>query len=467
MRLQFLGANRQVTGSRYRLDAGGLTLLIDCGMYQERCCLERNWEDSPVEPGRIDRLLLTHAHLDHCGLIPKLVREGYRNAILATPPSIDLARVVMEDAARIQEEDAEHKKRRHKREGRKGPHPLVPLYTAEDAHAAGALFQQVQYGKPMSLSDDVAVTWHDAGHILGSAMLEITAREGGEPKRIIFSGDVGEWDSPLMRDPTTFPQADYIIMESTYGDQDHADDGDVPEKLARIVNETVERGGNVVIPTFAIDRAQDLLYYFSRLVSENRIPHLGVSLDSPMAINATTIYKTYKYLLDEETKSFLDAGKHPFQFPGLHMARTRAESQRINSMSGSRIIMAGSGMCTGGRIKYHLRRNIDREDSTILFVGYQAAHTLGRHIVGGAKEVRIHGRTYPVRARIERMYGLSAHADRSGLMRWLGGFRSPPKKLFLTHGDEDVSESLAARVAQQLGWKVRVPEYEEAADLSQ
>ena len=465
MRLQFLGANRQVTGSRYRLDVGGLTLLIDCGMYQERCCLERNWEDSPVDPGAIDRLLLTHAHLDHCGLIPKLVREGYGGRILATPPTIDLARIVMEDAARIQEEDAEHKKRRHKREGRTGPHPLVPLYTAEDAHAAGALLQQVQYGKPIALSDDVTVTWHDAGHILGSAMLEISAREDGELKRIIFSGDVGEWDSPLMRDPTTFPHADYIVMESTYGDQDHADDGDVPDKLARIVNETVERGGNLVIPTFAIDRAQDLLYYFSRLVGENRIPHLGVSLDSPMAINATTIYKTYKYLLDEETKSFLEAGKHPFQFPGLHLARTREESQRINSMSGSRIIMAGSGMCTGGRIKYHLRRNIDREESTILFVGYQAGHTLGRHIVDGAKEVHIHGRMYPVRARIERMYGLSAHADRSGLMRWLGGFRSPPKKLFLTHGDEDVSESLASHVSGQLNWDVLVPEYEQIIEL--
>jgi metallo-beta-lactamase family protein len=466
MRLQFLGANRQVTGSRYRLDVGDLTLLIDCGMYQERSCLHRNWEPSPVEPHAIHRLLLTHAHLDHCGLIPKLVGEGYANPILATPPTIDLARIVMEDAAHIQEEDAEHKRKRHQREGRKGPHPVVPLYTAENAHAAGALFRQAQYGRPVELNDGVAVTWHDAGHILGSAMLEIFARENGRSKRIIFSGDVGEWESPLMRDPATFEQADYIIMESTYGDRDHADDGDVQEKLARIVNETAGRGGNLIIPTFAIDRAQDLLYYFSQLAGAGRIPHLGVSLDSPMAIDATTIYKTYKYLMDEETQSFVESGKHPFQFAGLHFARTRDESKRINSMDGPRIIMAGSGMCTGGRIKYHLRQNIERPESTILFVGYQAEHTLGRQIVSGAKEVRIHGRTYPVRARVERIDGLSAHADRSGLLRWLSGFTSRPKKLFLTHGEADVAASLATRIRQDLGWEVDVPEYEQAAKLA-
>ncbi|MDY7107725.1 MAG: MBL fold metallo-hydrolase [Planctomycetota bacterium] len=465
MRLQFLGANKQVTGSRYRLDVGDLTLLIDCGMYQERSCLHRNWEPSPVEPRAIDRLLLTHAHLDHCGLIPKLVGKGYRDPILATPPTIDLARVVMEDAAHIQEEDAAYKRRRHKRENRKGPHPAVPLYTAEDAQAAGGLFRTVQYGKPVDLSEDVTVTWHDAGHILGSAMLEIVARDNGNSKRIIFSGDVGEWDSPLMRDPATFDKADYIIMESTYGDRDHAADGDVSERLTRIVNETVQRGGNLIIPTFAIDRAQDLLYYFSRLAADERIPHLGVSLDSPMAIDATTIYKTYKYLMDEETQSFVASGEHPFQFAGLHFARTRDESRRINSMSDPRIIMAGSGMCTGGRIKYHLRQNIERPESTILFVGYQAEHTLGRHIVSGAKEVRIHGRRYPVRARIERIDGLSAHADRSGLMRWLGGFQSAPRRLFLTHGEADVAASLASHVQDRLGWDVRVPEYEEIADL--
>jgi metallo-beta-lactamase family protein len=459
VKLTFLGANRQVTGSRYLLEAGGMRLLVDCGLFQQREDLHRNWEPSPVPAAAVGHLLLTHAHLDHSGLLPRFVADGYVGPVLTTPASMELARIVLEDAARIQEEDAAYKKRRHQKEGRRGRYPEAPLYTAEDAAAAIRLFERVTYDEPIALNEDVQVRYHDAGHILGSAMIEVLIRQADGVCRIVFSGDIGPWTRPLAHDPSVFEQADYVVMESTYGDRDHEAGEPVPDALARIVNDAVDRGGNIVIPTFAIDRAQAILFHLGQLVRSRRIGRLTIFLDSPMAVDVTTLYKGYRHLLDEEAQRLFDRGEHPFQFPGLHFVRSRDESRAINSIRASCIVLAGSGMCTGGRIKHHLRHNINRPESTILFVGFQARGTLGRRIVDGEAEVRIHGRFHPVNARIEQLNGMSAHADQTDLMRWLGHLGSPPRRLFLTHGEPQASDALAELVRSRLGWNVEVPEY--------
>jgi metallo-beta-lactamase family protein len=447
--------------------SGGLNLLIDCGLYQERKFQPRNWVPLPVDLKSIDFVLLTHAHLDHTGRIPLLTRNGYNKPILATPPTIDLATIVLEDAGYIQEEDAEYKRRRHRREGRKSPHhPIMPLYTQEDAKAAVKFFKRAYYNKPVQLNDSVTVRFGDAGHILGSSVLRVTESVNGNDTTIAFSGDVGQYDSPLMRDPDPVERADYVVMESTYGDRMHKPADDMLTELARIVNETVQRGGHVVIPTFAIDRAQDLLYYISTLVREDRIPDIGIALDSPMAINATTIYKRHRNLFDEETQKRLGAGDNPFHFDGLRFTRTRQESQSLNSLTRSSIIMAGSGMCTGGRIKHHLRNNLERPESTILFVGYQAPGTLGRHIVNRPETVRIHGRYYEVRAHIEQLQGLSAHADQKGLLRWLQSMPAPPKRVFLTHGDLESAQALAGQIHKKCTRETAIPEFEEVVELN-
>jgi metallo-beta-lactamase family protein len=466
MKLRFLGANRQVTGSRYLLEGGGIRLLVDCGLFQEREDLHHNWEPSPVPPGDVDRLLLTHAHLDHSGLLPKFVAEGYAGPVLTTPASMELSRIVLEDAARIQEEDAAHKKRRHEKEGRRGPYPEVPLYTGRDAEIAMRLFERAPYGERVALNGHVDVLYHDAGHILGSAMIEVEVREAGDRRRVIFSGDIGAWDRPLAHDPSVFAEADYVVMESTYGDRDHEAGEPIPDALARIINDAVDRGGNVVIPTFAIDRAQAMLFYLGELVRAGRIPRLTIFVDSPMAVDVTTLYKGYRHLLDEQAQHLFDRGEHPFQFPGLHFVRSSDESRAINSIRSSCIVMAGAGMCTGGRIKHHLRHNISRPESTVLFVGFQARGTLGRQIVDGRTPVRIHGRSYPGRARIEQLFGLSAHADRAGLMRWLGHFTSAPRRLFLTHGEPEASDALANQVRTTLGWDVQVPGFGAEVELA-
>jgi len=466
MKMKFLGANRQVTGSRYLLEAAGLKLLVDCGLFQERAFLERNWESSPVPPDEIDYVLLTHAHLDHSGLIPKLVREGFSNPVITTRASAELVEIVLRDAARLQEEDALFKRKRHQRERRKGPYPEIPLYTMKDAEDALPLLRSASYGESTVLSDPVSVRFCDAGHILGSAMLEVTVRENGQVRRLVFSGDIGQWQKPLVRDPSVFARADYVVMESTYGDRNHQDEGDVEELLCDVVNQTVKAGGNLIIPTFAIERAQELMYYLSRLVWEDRIPHLLIFLDSPMAVNATEVFLRHPECLDEETHQFLESNQHPFAFPGLKLVRTVQESKAINRIRGTCIIMAGSGMCTGGRIKHHLEHHISRPESTILFVGYQARGTLGRQILEGDEEVRIHGRHHRVRARIAEIHGFSAHADQQDLRRWLGNLEAPPRQLFITHGDEDVSRALAEKLQRERNWPVSVPEYQQEWELS-
>jgi metallo-beta-lactamase family protein len=310
------------------------------------------------------------------------------------------------------------------------------------------------------------VLFRDAGHILGSAMLQLDLTEGGSGRSIVFSGDVGQWNKPLVRDPSTFERADYVVMESTYGDRNHGSSGDIEEQLKTVIRATVERGGNVVIPTFAVERAQELMYYISRLVHADAIPDIPVYLDSPMAVDVTRLFDQFRNALDDEARALFRSDHAPLRFPGLHMVQSTDESKAINRVKGPCIIMAASGMCTGGRIKHHLRHNIGRPECTVLFVGHQGRGTLGRQILDGDAHVRIHGQTYRVKAQVTRIEGFSAHADQAGLLRWLAGFRSAPRRLFLTHGEEEVSLHLAEHVRAALGWSVTVPHYLEEIALA-
>jgi len=466
MDIHFLGATRQVTASRFAVGAGGADVLVDCGMFQERPTLERNWEPFPIPPASIQTVLLTHAHLDHCGFIPRFVRDGFAGRILATPATIELARIVLLDSAHIQEEDAAYKKKRHAKEGRKGPFPEVPLYTVQDATASFDRFEPVDYLEPVRLNAAMTARFHDAGHILGSAMITLDLREKAARRTVLFSGDIGQWAKPIVHDPSVFAAADYVLMESTYADRDHEDPGPIEDLLAGVLAEASLRGGNVIIPVFALERAQEILYYIGCLVRDGRVRRVPVFLDSPMAIEATEVFVRYPGLLDPDAQAFLLApGSKPFDFPGLRYTRTVEESKSINDYKAPCVILAGSGMGNAGRIKHHLAHNIGRPECTVLFVGYQAAGTLGRQILDGRKEVRILGQTLEVKARIAQIHGFSGHAGRSGLLRWLDAFDKPPRRLFLTHGEEEAALKLAEELRGK-GWTVEVPEYLESFSLT-
>ncbi|MGQ9576702.1 MAG: MBL fold metallo-hydrolase RNA specificity domain-containing protein [Thermoguttaceae bacterium] len=465
MRLRFLGANRQVTGSRHCLETGQATVLVDCGMFQERDWLDRNWEPSPVPAERISALVLTHAHLDHCGLIPRLVHQGYRGPIFCTPASAELTELILRDAAEIQMEDAAFKKKRHRREGRRGKHPEVPLFTPGDVERALPLFERVPYEQPATAAGGLRLSFHDAGHILGSAIVELEVRSDGRPRRVLFSGDLGQRDKPILRDPVLLEQADFLVMESTYGNRDHPGRGDAESQLAEAIRRTAQRGGNLVIPTFAVERAQELMYHISRLMEAEAIPRLPVFLDSPMAVEATAIFERHRDCYDDQAWQLIQSGRQPLRFPGLSLVRTVEQSKQINHLRQPAIIMASSGMCTHGRIKHHLVHNIARPDCTILFTGYQARGTLGRQILDGNPQVRIHGRYWPVRAQIEELHGLSGHADRGGMLRWLRAFTRPPEHVFLTHGEPESSLAFAEQLRRELGWQASVPQYQDLVEL--
>lgn len=461
IQLSFLGAAQNVTGSRYLVEVNNVRFLVDCGLYQERDLRGRNWEPFSIPPDTIDAVLLTHAHLDHCGLLPKLVREGFKGRIYCTAGTSEIAKIILMDSAKIQQEDAEFKRKRHQREGRKGPYPEVSLYTTDDASGCFPLLSPILYGEPVQIGDGVAATFYDAGHILGSSMIKVMISQNGEKRTILFSGDIGRWDKPILRDPTLFDEADYVLVESTYGDRLHERQETIGNELAGVINATVESGGNVLIPSFALERSQEVLYYLNELLIEDRIPHIVVFVDSPMAVSVTEVFQQHPELFDREMMELIRQGESPFDFPGLTMVRTVDQSKAINYIIGSAMIIAGSGMCTGGRIKYHLVKNISRPESTILFVGYQAVGTLGRQIVNGAKEVRILGQQYPVRAKVTQIHGFSAHADRDELFRWLSSLQKAPKHLFVVHGEAEAAGKFADFLGQRTGWEISVPGYQD------
>ncbi len=461
IKLTFLGAAQSVTGSQYLVEVNNVRFLVDCGLYQERELRIRNWEPFSFSPESLDAVLLTHAHLDHCGLLPKLVREGFYRPIYCTSATAEIAEITLLDSANLQQEDAEFKRRRHEREGRQGPYPEIPLYTTEDANASFPLFSPVEYGKTVEIGEGVEATFHNAGHVLGSSMVRVRVQLNGDERIILFSGDIGRWGQPILQDPTLFEEADHVLVESTYGDRLLPGSEDMASELIEIINATARSGGNIVIPSFALERAQVVLYYLNKFLFEDRIPHLMVFVDSPMTVSITDVVEHHPELFDEEMLELVRQRKSPFDFPGLSLVRTIGESKAINHITGTVIIIAGSGMCTGGRIKHHLVANISRPESTILFVGYQAVGTLGRQIVEGAKEVRILGQYYPVRARVVQLNGFSAHADRDQLLKWLSSLRRPPRRLFITHGEPDISRHFASFVEDKTGWEIAVPAYKE------
>jgi metallo-beta-lactamase family protein len=461
-KLTFLGAAESVTGSRYLLDINGTRVLIDCGMVQERDLADRNWQPFPVPPSSIDAVLLTHAHIDHCGYLPKLAKDGFRGPIHATLPTAEIAKTVLMDSAKLQSEDAAFKQKRHQRENRQGPRPVGPLYTLADVESCCSRFSPVQYHHPLTVAPGVEVTFTDAGHILGSASLHI--RSNG--KSIVFSGDIGRWNRPIIEDPDFCEPADFVVMESTYGDRVHEKTELIEEKLCAIINDTAKRGGNLIIPTFAIERAQEVLYYFNTLVRAKRIPPILIFVDSPMAVTVTQIFERHMAMLDAEMTRLIRDQQSPFHFPGLKMVQTVDESKGINSIKGTIAVMAGAGMCTGGRIKHHLANNLSRPECTVLFVGYQAVGTLGRLIENGVSPIRLYGQSVPVRARIEQLPGFSAHADRNELLQWLSKIGpTPPRNIFVTHGEPEIARAFAKTLRSEKKFQASVPHYGEEAIL--
>ncbi|MDH3979233.1 MAG: MBL fold metallo-hydrolase [Gammaproteobacteria bacterium] len=438
MKLSFHGAAQDVTGSCHLLQCAGKRILVDCGLYQgSRELVEDNASDFGFDPASVDYLLLTHAHLDHCGRIPLLVNRGFTGEIITTAASRELARLIMMDSAGLQEEEARYRNRRARRRGKTGEE-VVPLYTTLDALNALENFGRVaHYDQPLQLAPGIRATFIDAGHILGSASILLELSEDGRDRRLLFSGDLGLGGRPILRDPASPPEVDVVVMETTYGDRQHKQLLPSVEELYEAINTTIQRGGNVIIPTFALERSQEILFYLHAGKEQGVLPQfLQVFLDSPMAISATRIFQRHPDCYDEHTHELFRTGRDPFDFPGLHFTRETAESMAINQITGGAVIMAGSGMCTGGRIRHHLKYNLGRENSSVVFVGYAAHGTLARRIVDGAKSVDIYGEDYAVRAQVYTIGGFSAHAGQSELRAWHAQ-TGTPGKTFLVHGEKD------------------------------
>lgn len=446
MELTFLGAAREVTGSCYLLKVGNKNILIDCGMEQGPDIYEN--QTLSVNPSNIDAILVTHAHIDHSGLLPLIYKKGYRGKVLMTRGTKDLTKILLLDSAHIQEYEAEWRNRKAKRGSHK---EYSPLYTQADAEGVIKNLRGVDYDKPIDVADGVRATFIDAGHLLGSSYIEVTATEQGITKTILFSGDIGNRNKPIIRCPSPVPRADFVVMESTYGDRHHGTDPDYATNLARIIEETFAMGGNVVIPTFAVGRMQEMLYFLREIKTRNlcpNFPNFPVYVDSPLAIEATSIYnKNVEDCCDDETRALISQGINPITFKGLKVSVTADDSKLINKSYEPKVILSASGMCEAGRIRHHLKHNLWRKESTIVFVGYQVKGTLGNLLLEGADSVKLFNEVIKVRAKIKQLEGTSSHADRDHLISWIREIPTPTR-VFVTHGEDKVAEGFARTLEQ-------------------
>ena len=469
MKLTFLGAARFVTGSCYLLEASGLKILIDCGLAQgqdAKIC----GNTFPFDPKTIDYVLLTHAHIDHSGRLPQLVKEGFKGSIFTTSATSMLCSIMLLDSASIQESENEWVNRKRERKGEK---PIEPLYTKEDAYKTLELFCESEYGKLLTLNENIKIRFIDAGHLLGSSEIELFITEGGKEKKIVFSGDIGNINQPIINDPMYIKNSDVVIMESTYGDRCHEkkDTDDInkrAEVLAKIVDEAFSKNGRVIIPSFAVGRTQELLYLF-KIIEDKKLlaKSVPVYLDSPLSIKATSVFKscTAENYFDKEAMEIIKRSENPFDFPNLHKVKDVQESMKLNTIKESIVIISSSGMCEGGRIKHHLKHGLYKKENTILFVGYQANGTLGRLIVDGAKHVTIFGEQVEVHASIRSLPGLSGHADHDGLIKWITSFKTKPEKIFITHGDLNVAPAFARELVEKYNLKAYAPHLGQCFDL--
>jgi metallo-beta-lactamase family protein len=462
-KMTFLGAAGTVTGSKYLVEAGGKRLLVDCGLFEGPKELEqRNWQNLPVDPATIDWLLLTHAHIDHTGYIPRFVRNGFRGPIYANAATIELCQLLLPDSAHLQEEDAQFIAKK----GYSQHKPPLPLYTVAESQTALQQFKEIPRADTFTISPQFSVRPHDAGHILGSSWLELTITESGKQTLVVFSGDLGRYNQPILKDPEAPTRADYLLCESTYGDRDHPT-GSVADALADVIGRTAKRGGVVVIPAFAVDRTQQILYYLRELEDQQRIPHLPVYEDSPMAISVTDFYVRHRedHKLEFTREEDKDGGD-PLNMREVHMMRSVEDSKSINNVVSPCVIISASGMATGGRVLHHLAQRLPDSQNTVMLVGYQAVGTRGRALQDGAKVVNLFGQQVAVRAEIATIGQLSAHAGKSELLRWLSGFQAAPKQTFLVHGEPVALNSLRDAVTSQFKWPVTIPAHQQSFDLS-
>jgi len=460
--IQFLGAARTVTGSKHLIEVDGYRAMVDCGLFQGLKELRlRNWDPFPLNPASINTVILTHAHIDHTGYLPKFVHDGFDGPVYATPATVELSRIMLPDSARLQEEDAAYVNKT----GSSKHHPALPLYNERDATEACRHLQSVNYHKRVQLTKKLSFEFVTAGHILGSSFVIFDFEsKDSQRKRMVMTGDLGRYDEPIINDPANVDEADYIVVESTYGNREHPD-FDVKARLAEIINETAKRGGHVLIPAFAVGRTQQLLYLLRELEEENRIPILRVFVDSPMAGKATKLYLRHKEDHDPNMKDLTDDQINPLATKRFNLARTVAESKSVSAVEESTIVISASGMATGGRILHHLRKRLPDERNTVIFVGFQAEGTRGRRLLDGEQEIKIFGEFVPVRAQIERLENLSAHADSREVLRWLGGFKRAPEKVFLVHGEPAAQEAMKSKIVEKFGWPVEIPEYLQKFEL--
>lgn len=459
-RLNFLGAAGTVTGSRFLLAVNGRQYLVDCGLFQGgRSEKALNWEPFPVSPDRIDAVLLTHAHIDHVGYLPRLVRQGFRGPVYATEASHALLQIVLPDSAHLQEQDAIYANKkgysRHK--------PALPLYTAADAEAALKLIRGVRFDQPLTL-DGVTVTWRPAGHILGSATLDVEIPNGGDTRRVVFSGDLGRYESEVMRPPVSLAEADVLLVESTYGDRLHSDEP-VQQVLAEALDHIIKSGGVLLIPAFAVGRTQEVLYHIRQLQEKGRFLDVPVFIDSPMAVDVSHIYCRFGNDHNLDINLLMDESECPLRCRDTRFVRDVEESKQLNTRAGPAVIISASGMVNGGRIMHHLKWRLPDARNALLFVGYQAEGTKGRLLLEGAKRIRIHGEEFPVRARIFQAHALSAHADRDEILHWLGGFSRPPRRTFVVHGEPKSSQALQEYIRKRFGWEASAPKVGEAYEV--